>query len=438
MASRSCPCWAALCISVFLLTGASADPSPQYVLHQTASHFSEASSRCSPGELTTLTTQQEVSEVLAVIAASALPPGDFVFWIGLKKERKECVVPSQPLRGFRWIQDGSQESQVSQWMEEPQRTCTTVRCAALKGTFDGSSVTTWGLVPGSCKHSYKFICKLQSGVTAGLPESPERAATPEPQPETTEPQLIPQTQEPTTSEPEPETLQPSTPGPAGTTPAASQPERPAPELEQTKVYELQPGSGPEPEPSPGPVPGSGSGSGSNPCHNPIIPSARSLSPDPQDSSRVRVECWSSSSWTCCARVSPPPGALLERIAGQFQRPLPAVRRRLPEEHLRHCEDVDECRTKPCKHNCVNTEGSFRCVCCRRNVPDAGTSPCDDTVTVENADALSGVLIPVLDRRWRRWLVLVVVVAVTVKVLPDEAVEETTPSRRGEEGRIRLL
>uniref|UniRef100_A0A672I794 EGF-like calcium-binding domain-containing protein n=1 Tax=Salarias fasciatus TaxID=181472 RepID=A0A672I794_SALFA len=343
MASRSCPCWAALCISVFLLTGASADPSPQYVLHQTASHFSEASSRCSPGELTTLTTQQEVSEVLAVIAASALPPGDFVFWIGLKKERKECVVPSQPLRGFRWIQDGSQESQVSQWMEEPQRTCTTVRCAALKGTFDGSSVTTWGLVPGSCKHSYKFICKLQR-----------------------------------------------------------------------------------------------SGSGSNPCHNPIIPSARSLSPDPQDSSRVRVECWSSSSWTCCARVSPPPGALLERIAGQFQRPLPAVRRRLPEEHLRHCEDVDECRTKPCKHNCVNTEGSFRCVCCRRNVPDAGTSPCDDTVTVENADALSGVLIPVLDRRWRRWLVLVVVVAVTVKVLPDEAVEETTPSRRGEEGRIRLL
>ncbi|CAN9501912.1 unnamed protein product [Ophioblennius macclurei] len=405
MASR----WTVLCVAVFLLTDVSADPSPRYVLRQTASDFAEAARRCSPGVLTTLSTQQEVTEVLAAVAASASPPGEFVLWVGLKKERKECVVPSLPLRGFRWVQDGGQESQVSQWAEEPQQTCTTIRCAALKGNLHGSAVTTWGLVPVSCKNPYGFICKLQDGMTAVPSETPMKAPTqaPEPEPETTEPELVPQTEQPITSEPEPKRLRPSTSAPAVSAPATSQSEQ-----EQTKLFELLPGPDPalelEPKPSSEPVPGS------DPCHNPVIPGSRFLSRDPENSSQVRVECWSSIQLDLTCSGQPTMWRMLDGVPANFSGLCQKCETGFRKNATGHCEDVDECRTgTPCKHKCLNTEGSFRCVCGDDDHPDDGTAPCGDEVTVENAEALSGILIPVLIAV-AALVVLVVVVAVAVK------------------------
>lgn len=408
MAFRTCCCWTALCVGAILLSDISADLSVRYVVHRKASTFSEANSLCSPGVLTTLATQQEVSEVLAAITSSSLPPGDFVFWIGLKKERKECVVPSQPLRGFRWIQDGSQETQVSQWTEEPQRTCTTVRCAALKGNFSGLYVTTWGLIPISCKYSSPFICKVQNQKTPGLLEKPEisvKPATSLPKLEITEPQVITQTPEPTTSEMEPETLRPSTPTSTVTVPATSQPERPAPEVEQTKVY---------PEHELSPSPSSEPGPGSNPCHNPVIPGARSLSLDPEDNSKIRVECWSSIQLDLSCLGQPAIWRTLDNLPANFSSLCQPCSTGFLKNASGHCEDVDECRIgKPCRHTCVNTEGSFQCVCEDENHPNDGTSPCDDTLVVENANALSSVLIPVLIAV-AVLVVLVVVIVVLVK------------------------
>uniref|UniRef100_A0A3B4Z9R4 C-type lectin domain containing 14A n=1 Tax=Stegastes partitus TaxID=144197 RepID=A0A3B4Z9R4_9TELE len=317
MACRLFGCWTPLCIVLFLLSSISADPSltPRYVLHSTRGTFDDAMQRCSPGVLTTLATNQEVDDILKLVSNSVPLQDDFTFWLGLRKAKNECVVPAQPLRGFRWTADGSEESQVSRWAEEPVLTCTGVRCAALKGQFDGST-TSWGLIPVKCKNEYPFICKLKGGLTEGSPEAtePSKPATPKTRPATSE-------HVPTTPEPELPT------------------EEPEPEL----------------------VPGPG--------------------PDPI---------------TVCLQCS---HGFHKDAAGR-------------------CMDVDECadptRT-PCKHTCLNTEGSYRCVCSDADGKqhDEGSLTCQDLVMVEDGGALSGILVPVLIAV-AALVVLVVVVAVTVK------------------------
>uniref|UniRef100_A0AAQ4QPA2 C-type lectin domain-containing protein n=1 Tax=Gasterosteus aculeatus aculeatus TaxID=481459 RepID=A0AAQ4QPA2_GASAC len=141
--------------------------SPPYTVHSDRVSFHQASELCRPGVLTKLSSQQEVRDVLGFVSGSATPfQEEFNFWVGLKKLKDECVIPTLPLRGFKWTEDGSQEFQVSQWAQEPQDTCTAVRCAVLNGRWDGSNFTSWGLVPVSCKSNYQFICKLRDGGTS--------------------------------------------------------------------------------------------------------------------------------------------------------------------------------------------------------------------------------------------------------------------------------
>uniref|UniRef100_A0A8D0DB80 C-type lectin domain-containing protein n=1 Tax=Sander lucioperca TaxID=283035 RepID=A0A8D0DB80_SANLU len=150
-----------------------------------------AAEHCSPaGVLTTLATEQEVTNVLKVVAVAAAAPrrGEFTFWIGLRKLKDGCVVPTLPLRGFKWTKDGSEESQVSRWAEEPKHTCTTTLCAALKGELDGSNVTRWGLIPFSCRMANNFICKLTNAEQKPNQQKPdpekEPTASGTPQPDT--------------------------------------------------------------------------------------------------------------------------------------------------------------------------------------------------------------------------------------------------------------
>lgn len=179
-------------------------------------------------------------------------------------------------------------------------------------------------------------------------------------------------------------------------------------MEQTKLTELDLG----PEPSSGPS--SGSVPASDSCHNPVIPGARSLSLDPEDSSQVRVECWSSIKLDLSCSGQPATWHMLDGSPANFSDLCQPCAAGFQKNASGHCEDVDECRPgNPCKHACLNTQGSFRCVCSDGSRLDDGTSPCDDEVTVENADALSGILMPVLIAV-AALVVLVVVVAVTVK------------------------
>ena len=81
----------------------------------------------------------------------------------------------------------------------------------------------------------------------------------------------------------------------------------------------------------------------------------------------------------------------------------------------NCVDLDECTGAPCRHTCLNTEGSFMCVCPDQDGRhhDEGSPACTHTVTVDARGPPSGILIPVLVAV-ATLVVLVVVVAVTVK------------------------
>uniref|UniRef100_A0A3Q0TBL3 C-type lectin domain-containing protein n=1 Tax=Amphilophus citrinellus TaxID=61819 RepID=A0A3Q0TBL3_AMPCI len=185
MAFQLRSCWTFLCIVIFLLRNISADPSSRYTLNHTKVRFSEAIKRCSSGVLTTIATQQEVDDILNLISKSVLLEKEFTFWVGLRIKSK-CVDLSKPLRGFWWLENNSEESEVSRWVEEPELSCTTSRCAALKGRVDGSNVT-WGLIPLPCdKQNNSFIYPLQHAT----PETTPAPSDPGPKVTTSGPRLV--------------------------------------------------------------------------------------------------------------------------------------------------------------------------------------------------------------------------------------------------------
>uniref|UniRef100_A0A8D3EE86 Uncharacterized protein n=1 Tax=Scophthalmus maximus TaxID=52904 RepID=A0A8D3EE86_SCOMX len=279
--------------------------------------FDRASEVCSPGVLATLATEQEVADVLRLVSRSLPPQNEFSFWVGLKKPKNKCVVPTLPLRGFRWTEDDSEESQVILWAKEPQDTCTTVRCAALQGRVHGSTVQRWGLVPVTCRNTsvHQFICKLRDrrmGPTSEDRVTPDTPAAPEP---VTEP-----------------------PG-------------------------------------------------------------------------LQVECWSTVQLELHCRGRPAAWHLLDDSLANFTSVCQLCSDGFTKDVSANCVDIDECSGAPCRRTCVNTEGSFRCVCSDENGKqhDEGSAACSLTVTVDDA----GVLVPVLVAV-AVLVVLVVVVAVTVK------------------------
>ena len=241
-------CWMYLWIFV-QSTQPSADSAsaPRYTIHRTRVSFDQAMGHCSPGGLTTLATRQEVTTVLGLISELLLPQSEFTFWVGLKKAKNQCVVPSSPLRGFSWTEDSeddSEDSPVIPWAKEPQDTCTTVRCVVLQGTFDGLSVTSWGLSPVTCKESsvHQFICKLRDGQTRRMFEDVMST-------------IRPTSLEPVTHEVKPVELEP--------TETESKPPMREPEPETDLNFETKP------EPDPGAD--SGSVVVSTLCQNPVDP-----------------------------------------------------------------------------------------------------------------------------------------------------------------------
>ncbi|XP_054470299.1 C-type lectin domain family 14 member A [Anoplopoma fimbria] len=429
--------WVPLVI-LFGLTWSDPASSLNYTIRHTKVSFDQAAADCSPGVLTTLATDQEVADVLRLIPASSLAhQKDFTFWVGLRKVKDECVVPTLPLRGFKWTEDGSEDTQVSRWTEEPKNTCTTVRCAALKGEWNGSKVTSWGLIPVSCRNSYQFICKLRD--TAGRPAAPEptKPAAPEPPkpaaPEPTKPAApeppkpaAPEPTKPAAPEPPkpaaPEPTKPAAPeptkpaAPESPKPAATEPSKPAvPEPTKPAAPEPRPPtSKPEPAnrepglPSLGPKPDTDlkPDPGSDLCQHPLIPSARSISF--ANSSRVQVECWSTDQVELRCSGRPALWRLLDDSPANFTTVCLPCETGFRKDVSGNCVDVDECGGAPCRHSCLNTEGSFRCVCS----DDNGKHHNEDSLACADA-ATSGILIPVLVAV-AALVVLVVVVAVTVK------------------------
>uniref|UniRef100_A0A3Q2SU29 Complement component C1q receptor-like n=1 Tax=Fundulus heteroclitus TaxID=8078 RepID=A0A3Q2SU29_FUNHE len=154
-------CWCRfLWMVVFLLKNVSANSSShtKYTLSQREARFDQAVSGCLPGTLPSVATEHEYQEISQLLSKSKLYQANITVWIGLRKPKSECVVPSLPLRGFKWVENGSQEASVINWLEEPALTCTEDLCGALKRQVVQSKVHLV-LIPDSCKTPYRFICK---------------------------------------------------------------------------------------------------------------------------------------------------------------------------------------------------------------------------------------------------------------------------------------
>ncbi|XP_035023671.1 C-type lectin domain family 14 member A [Hippoglossus stenolepis] len=378
-------CWIYLWIFVQStnLSADSASP-PHYTIHRTQVSFDQARGACSPGGLATLATEQEVTTVLGLIAKLLLPQSEFAFWVGLKKDKNQCVVPSSPLRGFSWIEDTGEDSPVIPWAKEPQDTCTTVRCVVLQVKRDGLSVTSWGLSPVTCKESsvHQFICKLRDGQTRLMSE--DGMST-----------IKPTSLEPVTREVKPAELEP-------------------PETE-SKPPMREPGTDLNFKAEPDPGPDSGSVVVSNLCRRPVIPRARALRLDPNNSSRIQVECWSDYRLDLHCWGRPDVWRLWDESPANLTVLCAPCRDGFRKDASGNCVDFDECTGAPCRHTCVNTEGSYMCVCLDQDGrhQDEGSPACTPTVTIDDRASVWGIWIPVLVAV-ATLLVLVVVVAVTVK------------------------
>lgn len=393
---ETCFCCVSLWMVNILFRIVSAEPAspPHYTIHHTPGSFDQAVEACSPGVVTTLATEHEVNNILRLIykSISLLNQSEFTFWVGLRKPKNECVDPVLPLKGFKWTEDGSQETQVSRWLDNPKDTCTTILCAVLQGKFNGSTPTIWGLSPVSCKKSYSFICKLREPLTgtrkpskpATTPEAkPAKPAQPEPEPHETDPPS--ETQQPKIVRPEHDL---ST-------------QEPQPDAKQKP--ETTPGSAPEPA------------AGPRSCERPNIPSFRSLTPDPNNT--IQVECWSSVKVEIRCLGHPAVWRLLDNSPANFTTICDPCEGGYQKESSGGCVDIDECAGSPapCRSACLNTAGSYRCVCSDEtgNHHDEDSPLCKDSPTTGENSLLSGVLFPVLVAV-AALVVLVVLVAVIVK------------------------
>lgn len=165
---------------VFLLRNVSSDLSshPKYSLSNSKASFDQAMMNCRPGVLPSVATQQERQEIFQLLSKSKPFQENITVWVGLRKSKHECSTDGQPLRGFKWVENGNQASAIN-WLEEPKLTCTGLLCGALRQQQVQSEVT-WGLIPTSCKPPYHFICKgsdvhtelqLKTSPTTSKPDS---------------------------------------------------------------------------------------------------------------------------------------------------------------------------------------------------------------------------------------------------------------------------
>ncbi|KAF3832030.1 hypothetical protein F7725_025695 [Dissostichus mawsoni] len=315
---------------------------PLFSLHPSPAIFSEAEAACSPGRLASLFSDQDAGPGLRVKRVRVL---------GRAAEGEGCLCGSGSASEGVQLDRGGQPGPAGvRWAQEPQETCTTLRCAAIRLNQTG---TSWGLIPVSCRNKNPYICKgpgtwvapeprpepgtgPEPGAETGLgPDTepgseaePEPEKRPEPEPnQEPEPEhaLAPEAKPTPQKESEPEqepTSKPAAPEPSENEqhqpsksitpqpiPATQDPEPdlkpkfgPEPDLKPDSGTEpdLKPDSGTEPDLKPD------SGTEPDPCPRPLIAGTRSLRED--NSTQVLVECWSGLQLDLVCSGRPPPGA----------------------------------------------------------------------------------------------------------------------------------
>uniref|UniRef100_A0A673TRD2 C-type lectin domain family 14 member A n=1 Tax=Suricata suricatta TaxID=37032 RepID=A0A673TRD2_SURSU len=137
-----------------------------YSLHHATIKRPAAEEACSlrGGALSTVSAGAELRAVLALLRAGPGPGGgskDLVFWVALERGRSHCTLENEPLRGFSWLSAdvGGSESETLEWVEEPQRSCTSQSCAGLQAT---RGVDPAGWKEMRChSRANGYLCKYQ-------------------------------------------------------------------------------------------------------------------------------------------------------------------------------------------------------------------------------------------------------------------------------------
>uniref|UniRef100_A0A3Q1IPX7 C-type lectin domain-containing protein n=1 Tax=Anabas testudineus TaxID=64144 RepID=A0A3Q1IPX7_ANATE len=130
-----------------------------------------------------------------------------------------------------------------------------------------------------------------------------------------------------------------------------------------------------------------------------------------------VECWSNDLLELHCQGRPSVWRLPDESPANFTTICQKCEVGFKKDASAKCVDVDECGggEAHCKHTCLNTQGSYRCVCADEsgNAHEEDSPACLRSVTVEEGGPLRGVLVPVLVAVVAL-VVLVVIVTVIVK------------------------
>ncbi|XP_028252255.1 complement component C1q receptor [Parambassis ranga] len=130
-------------------------------LHMEKVTFGRAKQNCEDngGYLMTVRDRQEEDVLLSLLSLSQTPHQDNVltFWIGLKLHKQDCVLPNKALKGFKWV-SGEEGSHYSNWKKDPVLTCTSERCVMVDYTSPGPNRMKWTTVP--CKQRGYYVCKF--------------------------------------------------------------------------------------------------------------------------------------------------------------------------------------------------------------------------------------------------------------------------------------
>ncbi|XP_054909485.1 complement component C1q receptor [Poeciliopsis prolifica] len=136
-------------------------PKACFVLNMEPVGFQKAQNRCEDdgGYLMTLRDRKEEEDLrsLLLLVEKQRPDPTLKVWIGLKLKKQDCVLPGRPLRGFKWV-SGDEESLYSNWEQEPPFTCTLERCVRVVYTFSDQEPLKW--TQGVCSKKASYACKF--------------------------------------------------------------------------------------------------------------------------------------------------------------------------------------------------------------------------------------------------------------------------------------
>ncbi|ROL51918.1 Complement component C1q receptor [Anabarilius grahami] len=126
-------------------------------LHLEEEQFEKAKEKCvnNGGNLVTMRNDNEFQRVKSALLAAEDSILNSTVWIGLELPKSRCTDFTEELHGFKWTSEPN-DSKYSKWKKKPLSTCTENRCVSISLADD----LKW--TDGSCRESAFYMCKFIS------------------------------------------------------------------------------------------------------------------------------------------------------------------------------------------------------------------------------------------------------------------------------------